>query len=455
MTPTPASTDQKIWAIAWPMMLSSMSVPMLGLVDTALLGHLEGARFLGAVAIGANFIGLMYWSFGFLRMGTTSLTAQQRGADSSAAASFSSAPSSTNIDAILFRALAMALGLGALVALAVPLLIDQILAWMQASAEVAPLAAEYIDIRRYSAPAVFMTFAVHGYLVGIQKPRGALVLVLVTNIANIVLDVWFIVYLGWESAGAAWATLIAEWLGLAIGLLMVMHYSGAMRVGQWRAWFSLAAFAHMLGFNYHLLIRTMLLLFVFNFFTAQGSAMGDDVLAANAILLQLVLFSAFVLDGFSFAAEALGGEAYGAKRWQILDTTVRACAKWSLLAALAFALVYSALGAPLVRLFSDVEPVLLAALRDRWWIVPITLLGATAYLMDGVCIGAGKTRAMHYSMWFSTAVVFLPAWWLARPLGNDGLWLAYFLFVIARGATLLLYWLRVRAQLLAGGAQIH
>ncbi|RZV53098.1 MAG: MATE family efflux transporter, partial [Pseudomonadales bacterium] len=262
MTPTPASTDQKIWAIAWPMMLSSMSVPMLGLVDTALLGHLEGARFLGAVAIGANFIGLMYWSFGFLRMGTTSLTAQQRGADSS-----SNALTSTNIDAILFRALVIALALGALVALAIPLVIDHILTWMQASAEVAPLAAEYIDIRRYSAPAVFMTFAVHGYLVGIQKPRGALVLVLVTNLTNIVLDVWFIVYLGWETAGAAWATLIAEWLGLAIGLLMVMRYSGAMQPGRWRAWFSITAFAHMLSFNYHLLIRTILLLFVFNFFT--------------------------------------------------------------------------------------------------------------------------------------------------------------------------------------------
>ncbi|NNC55901.1 MAG: MATE family efflux transporter [Pseudomonadales bacterium] len=439
-----ASTDQKIWAIAWPMMLSSMSVPLLGLVDTALLGHLQGAQFLGAVAIGANFIGLMYWSFGFLRMGTTSLTAQQRGADSSA-----QTESTANIDAILFRALVMALALGLAVALAVPLVVGQILVWMQASAEVAPLAGEYIDIRRYSAPAVFMTFAVHGYLVGIQRPRGALVLVLITNITNIVLDVWFIVYLGWGSAGAAWATLMAEWLGLAIGLLMVLHYSHAMRPSLWREWINLDAFRHMLGVNYHLLVRTILLLFVFNFFTAQGSAMGDDVLAANAILLQLVLFSAFVLDGFSFAAEALGGEAYGARRWQQLDNIVMACARWSALAALAFALVYALLGPALVHLFSDLASVVQVALRDRWWIVPITLLGATAYLMDGICIGTGRTRAMHYSMWFSAAAVFLPAWWLAKPLGNDGLWLAYLLFVVARGASLLWYWLRVRAQLLA------
>ncbi|MGB5323967.1 MAG: MATE family efflux transporter [Pseudomonadales bacterium] len=478
------STNRKIWTIAWPMMLSSMSIPLLGLVDTALLGHLEGAQFLGAVAIGANFIGLMYWSFGFLRMGTTSLTAQQRGADSALSADSASSANSQatcansqtsansqatcaesesigssrsadnacdrsetgSIDAILFRALLLALGLGMLVLLSVPLLIAQVLVWMQASSDVAPLAAEYINIRRYSAPAAFMTFAIHGYLVGMQRPRATLVLVLVTNMANIVLDIWFIVYLGMESAGAAWATLIAEWLGLAIGIAMVLYYSGVMRTERWREWLDPPSFLHMLGINYHLLVRTILLLFVFNFFTAQGSAMGDDVLAANAILLQLVIFSAFVLDGFSFAAEALGGEAYGAKRWQQLDAIVFACARWSLGAALAFGFTYSLFGPQLVGLFSDVSSVLEVALRDRWWIVPITLIGAAAYLMDGVCIGAGKTRAMHYSMWVATAMVFLPVWWLSREMGNDGLWLAYLLFVVARGATLLLYWHRMRKR---------
>jgi len=440
------STNRRIWVIAWPMMLSSMSVPLLGLVDTALLGHLESEQFLGAVAIGANFIGLMYWSFGFLRMGTTSLTAQQHGAEKRAS---TTAPgqrqeSTDSSEAILARSLLLALMLGCGIALLVPLLTDTVLRWMQASERVAPLASEYIAIRRYSAPAVFMTFAISGWLVGTQRARAALALVLTTNVANIVLDLVFIIGLGMQSAGAAWATLLAELLGLLLGLYLLSQHSALAPLKHWQKWLNAARFRAMLTVNYHLLIRTVLLLLVFNFFTAQGSAMGDDILAANAILLQLALFCAFVLDGFAFAAEALCGEAWGARNWAALRQVTRRCFFWSGYTALGFALAYALGGNLLISLLSDVTVVVAAASPYKGWLVALTLLSFVAYIMDGICIGCGKTKAMHYAMWFSAAVVFLPAWWLSQAWGNHGLWLAFLLFNIARGASLALYWKQVR-----------
>lgn len=438
--------NQKIWAIAWPMMLSSVSVPLLGLVDTALLGHLGSAQFLGAVAIGANIIGLMYWSFGFLRMGTTSLAARQHGAEMhlNEENGPSQAKDARSADGILFRALVLAAILGSAVCLTVPLLVDAVLLWMHSSAKVTPLAYEYIDIRRLSAPAVFMTFAISGWLIGTQRTRSALALVLTTNSVNIVLDIIFIKLLGLESAGAAWATLIAESMGLMLGLYLVSHHSQAGKPSLWRGWLRLSHFQSMLSVNYHLLIRTVLLLFVFNFFTAQGSTMGDETLAANAILLQLILLTAFVLDGFSFAAEALCGEAYGGKQWITLATIVKLCSYWSAGTALGFGIAYALFGDAIIALFSNVDSVIDIAQQYHWWMVGITVSGCAAYLMDGVCIGIGKTRAMHYSMWFATVIIFLPAWWLGRAWGNHGLWLAFAMFTLARGFTLAAYWQGLR-----------
>jgi len=427
------------------MMLSSMSVPLLGLVDTALLGHLDSSRYLGAIAIGANFIGLMYWSFGFLRMSTTGLISIEFGKHSLRA---NENQKGSLIDEILLRSLILALLLGTLVALSIPLVSDTVISWMNASEVVAPLTREYIDIRKYSAPAVFITFAISGWLIGTQQARKALALVLTTNLTNIALDIWFIVYLGWGSAGAAWATLAAEWLGLILGLWFLFRYSSLVRRdrtspsnSRMRHWLQPGRFRDMLGMNYHLLVRTVMLLFVFNFFTAQGSRFGDSTLAANAILLQLVLFSAYVIDGFSFAAEALCGEAWGARNRVRLNNIVRHCLYWAAGATLCFVVVYLVSPSTIVGLLTDLPEVTTTALQYRFWMAGVCAAGFVAYIMDGLFIGTGQTRAMHHSMLFSTLLVFLPCWWLSRELDNHGLWLAYFMFTLARGASLGGYWL--------------
>jgi MATE family multidrug resistance protein len=229
-----------------------------------------------------------------------------------------------------------------------------------------------------------------------------------------------------------------------LGLYLMSHHSQAGKPSLWRGWLRLSHFQSMLSVNYHLLIRTVLLLFVFNFFTAQGSTMGDETLAANAILLQLILLTAFVLDGFSFAAEALCGEAYGGKQWITLATIVKLCSYWSAGTALGFGIAYALFGDAIIALFSNVDSVIDIAQQYHWWMVGITVSGCAAYLMDGVCIGIGKTRAMHYSMWFATVIIFLPAWWLGRAWGNHGLWLAFAMFTLARGFTLAAYWQGLR-----------
>ncbi len=426
-----SSGNKGILAIALPMMASSASVPILGLVDTALLGHLESEQFLGAVALGSMFIGLMYWSFGFLRMGTTGLSAQALGQHRMGAAPPTSSPS-----AVLSRAVTIGAVLGFLVLLAIPPVLPVILEWLQASEAIRPLAQEYIDIRRYSAPATFVTMAVSGYLVGIQRAKAALALVLLTNLSNIALDIWFINGLGWASAGAARATLIAEYLGLVLALVLAARYSDIFRPGAWAASLSSEGLWSMITVNYHLLIRTLLLLLIFNFFTAQGSAQSETILAANAILLQLVFFSAYVLDGFSYAAEALCGEAYGAKNFAGVRRIVKACRNWMLATSAAFIALFLMLKLPLILLMSDIAPVIEACVAYYPWVVATTAVGFTAYLMDGIFIGVGNTRAMHYTMWLS-CLIFLAIWYATSALGNHGLWLAYFAFVTARGLSLL------------------
>lgn len=414
------------------MMVSSASVPLLGLVDTALLGHLDSEHFLGAVAIGSMFIGLMYWSFGFLRMGTTGLSAQALGQLRSGTSDSLDSPS-----LILSRAMALGAVLGCLVVVAIPPILGYVLNWLQASDVIRPLAEEYIMIRRCSAPATFITMAVSGYLVGIQQARAALSLVLLTNMSNIILDIWFIHGLGWASAGAARATLIAEYLGFFAALFAAAHHSNIFKLEAPRAAFDRAGFWSMINVNYHLLIRTLLLLLVFNFFTAQSAAQSETILAANAILLQLIFFSAYVLDGFSYAAEALCGEAYGAKNDSRLQEVIRQCRRWMLGTTAAFLVVFITLKMLIIALLSDIAAVVEVCSDYYPWVLATTAIGFAAYLMDGIFIGIGNTRAMHYTMWLSCAA-FLAIWYSTQSLGNHGLWFAYLIFVAVRGGSLTL-----------------
>lgn len=430
--PNYEASNAKVWAIAWPMILSGISIPMLGLVDTALLGHLDNPRYLAAVAIGAHVIAILYLSFSFLRMGTTSLVSQSVGR----ARENAGINANNNTDSIIYRTLLMAALFGLLITLTVPWLIDAIILLMNASENIAGLAAEYIRIRLYSAPAAMMTFAISGWLIGLKKAKAALALILFSNIINIALDTLFIVILDMNSAGAAAASVIAEYSGLALGLFFVGRHTQLTSLRQWQNWLSLKAYQQILAMNAHLFIRTLLLFFTFNFFTAQGASISDSVLAANAILLQLVFFSAYVMDGFSYAAEVLCGEATGSKQRKTFIQCVKICAVWLAATALLFSAGFILLGDAIIGLLSDIPNVMQLTKQYMIWLVLMPLAGMLAYLLDGVFVGAGHTRQMHLTMWFSVVMIFLPTWWLTQGWQNHGLWFAFICFNLARGLSL-------------------
>ena len=432
------SLQRKIWGIAWPAILSNISIPLLGLVDTAILGHLDNTRYLGAVAIGAAILSFLYWGFSFLRMGTTGLVAK----------AFGAGERQRELE-VLLQSAVLALLLAALVVLLHRVWLDLGLYLMEPGPGIAPLAQSYTYIRVYSAPVVLMTYAVVGWFIGRQNTRWPMVIVVITNIANLLLDILFIIVLDWKSDGAAYATLCAEYLGGGVAVYAVsrsLEYrpdrAFLRRLREWRR------YRELLASNRFLFVRTVCLLFSFAFFTAQSARFGEDQLAANAIMLNFLLLAAYAMDGFAYAAEALTGHAIGGRRLAEFYAAVRACGLWSLVTALSLSALFATAEQLLFPLFTDHESVQLLLREHLVWLVLMPLVAMVSYLLDGVFIGTAMTSYMMYSMLFSLLVVYLPAWHLLLPFGNHGLWLAFLLFNAARGLSLgLCYWFLSRRGL--------
>jgi MATE family multidrug resistance protein len=420
------SLNHKIWDIAWPALLSNISIPLLGLVDTAILGHLDSPLYLGAVAVGASILSFVYWGFSFLRMGTTGLVAR----------AFGAADGRKQL-LLLLQSLVLAGALGLLVVLLSPLWTGLGLHWMNPGAQVEPLSRSYISIRVYSAPAVLLTYGITGWFIGRQNTRWPMVIAVFTNLLNIVLDLVFIIGLDMRSDGAALATLVAEYSGCGMALLAgwrsLERRPDSRDWGELRNWRS---YRELLDSNRFLFFRTICLLFSFAFFTAMSARQGVDILAANSILLQLLLFASYALDGFAFASEALTGSAAGGRRMDEFYRSVKVCWWWSLLTATGLSVLFALGGPQLFGLFSEHLAVLVLLEQYHLWLVVIPVLAAGSYLLDGVFIGTSRSRYMMHSMLFSTLLVYLPAWYLTRESGNTGLWLAFALFNTARGLSL-------------------
>ena len=406
-------------------------MPLLGLVDTAVLGHLDNPEYLGAVAIGANLFTLLYWTFGFMRMGTTGLAAQAYGRRDSFAQS-----------ALLVRSLILAVGLGLALILVHQPLIRLGLALMKPSPEVATLAAEYAAIRIWSAPAVLCQYTLVGWLIGTQYPRGPMLMLIAANLLNMLLDVLFVTVFGWHSQGVALATVIAEYTAAALGLYLVSQRlprplgPRAALVGRSQDYLAL------IRVNRYILVRTVTLLLVLAFFTAQGARQGDVILAANAVLLTFLLLISNGLDGFANATEALVGERIGQRDHTGLLEVCRRALFWSLTGALLFTLLFVMAGGLIISLLTSIPEVVSQAQRYLPWIWLLPLTAVWGFLLDGIFIGATRARDMQNTMLFSALLVFLPVWWLAQPLGNHGLWLAITALMLARAFSM--GWLFIR-----------
>ncbi len=422
------SEHSKVWRLAGPIILSNISVPMLGIVDTAVMGHLDQAYYIGAVAVGAMIFSYIYWGFGFLRMGTTGLVAQAFGAGNTA-----------EVRAILGRALL----LSALLALAIMVLqwplISGAMWFIEASPKVENLARVYFDIRVFAAPAALANYAVLGWLLGLQRAKSALMLQVFMNGLNIVLDIGFVIGLGWGVEGVAWATLISEYAAAGLGLMLALRALNVMG-GSW----SLARLVdaeqlkRLLAVNRDIFIRTLCLVTAFATFTSQGAAMGDTLLAANAVLMNFQLFLGYALDGFAFAAEALIGAAIGAGNRRRLTDAVKATTLWAGISAAVFMLIYWLAGSAIIATITDIAEVKAEAERYLWWAIASPLVSVWSFQLDGIYIGATRTKAMRNGMIISLAAFLAGVWYLVPLWGNHGLWLAFYGFMIMRMVTLLI-----------------
>lgn len=423
MNATRLPTNRDMWRIAAPMILSNVSAPLLGMVDTGVMGHLESSVYLGAVAIGATIFTFLYIGMNFLRMGTTGIAAQSFGAEDHDG---------------LRVALGQALIVSLAVALAILLLqapIRDIALWLLGGdAETQAHARTYFAIRVWSAPGTLANFVMIGWFLGLQNARVPLLIFLTINITNILLDLLFVIGLGMKIEGVALASVIAEYLALAVAAAFAVREL-RRRTGQWplTKLTRLSAYAAFFSVNANLFIRTMALMFTLSFVTAQGARLGPLVLAANAVLMNFQNLTSLGLDGFAHAAEAMVGKAVGQKDDAALRHTVSLTLKWSLIFAGGFTLAYALGGAAIIRTLTDLPGVRETAMTYLPWLVVSPLVSVWCFLYDGVYVGMTRAREMRNIMLFSAFAVFIPVWLLTRPLGNHGLWLALLAFLASRG----------------------
>lgn len=420
-----ADTRQRLFALAVPMILSNLSVPLVALVDSAVVGRLPYAYQLGAVAVGGSIYTMLVWTCGFLRMGSTGFAAQAAGRNDKQALRY-----------ILLQSLMLVLVLTVLcLAIVLPLL-PYILQWMDTSGDLQVLAQQYVLIRLYGLPAALMMHVLAGWLLGQQNAQAALWMLLLANSVNIVLDVYFVFGLNWEVAGAARASVIAEWSGALLGLVLAWRYvdKGPMlnflqHLLRWESWRPL------LAVNRDILIRSLALQAVFFTVTFQGARLGDNTVAANALLLNGLLICSYALDGLAHALEALTGHALGKQDRRALQRALCLVSIYSLLASSVFALLFWLFGDLFIALQTNIPSVQETASHYLIYLALLPLITVWSYVMDGLFIGATRAKEMRNSMLLAV-LVCAPIAWLLHDLGNHGLWIAFLLFMALRAGFL-------------------
>ena len=420
--------------------LSNATVPLLGAVDTAVIGQLGDAASLGAVGIGAVILATLYWAFGFLRMSTSGLAAQAQGAGDLGERS-----------AVLMRALIVGVGAGLALVLAQGVLFWAAFSVAPGSDEVEGLAQQYLAIRIWGAPATIALYALTGWLIGLERTRGVLVLQLWQNGLNIGLDLWFVLGLGWGVPGVASATLIAEWTGLMLALWLARDAFGPVLREAWARLGDRVAMGRMFSASRDIMARTILLQLSFTSFVFLGARFGDVTLAANQVLMQFLEITAYALDGFAFAAEALVGQAIGARSVAQTRAAGRICMQWGFGGAAVLALVFALTGPGIIDLMTTSPEVREAARGYLPWLVAAPLIGVAAWIYDGIFIGALLTGDMLRAMLLSV-VVYIAALVILVPLaGNHGLWAALMVLNGVRTLTLWRLYPKVSALASASG----
>ena len=425
---------RKIINLAFPSIVSNITVPLLGLVDTAITGHMGEARYIGAIAVGSMFFNIMYWLFAFLRMGTGGMTAQAYGRKDFCEADL------TGLRVISISSL---IGL-TIILLQYPLL--HLAMWFIAPDEnVMSLVYSYCYICIWGAPASLGLFALNGWFVGLQNTKIPMVISIIQNVVNILVSLLLVYCLGMKIEGVATGTLIAQWAGFLMGSFFFLKKrreipsDGYSRVSLPRI-FEPSTMKAFFMVNRDIFLRTVFLVSVNLYFVAAGAKGGEIVLAVNTLLMQLFILYSYIMDGFAYAAEALCGRFYGAKDEASLKETIRKVFYWSIGLTAIYSVVYGVGGLDFLRLLTNEENVIAASEEYIFWAMLIPIAGMVAFVWDGVFIGMTMTRGMLSGTFVAAIVFFTTYFSVETTLNNHALWLAFILYLMARGVTQSVYW---------------
>ena len=417
--------NQQILRIALPSIVSNITVPLLGLVDVAIVGHMGSAVYIGASAVGAMIFNLIYWLFGFLRMGTSGMTSQALGRRDLA-----------EVMRLFLTSLAVGVGIALCFIILQWPLRELALLLMHPTADVLPLAVIYFNICIWGAPAMMGISSLNGWFIGMQNTRIPMLVSIVQNVVNILVSLVLVLGLEMKIEGVAWGTVIAQWTGFALAIALWYGYYGRLRRhvegnGGWLV--GRSSLKRFFVVNRDIFLRTLFLVAVNLFFTAAGARQGAVILSVNTLLMQLYLLFSYVMDGFAYAGEALGGRYYGAHNAQAFRDVVRRVFVWGTVMVVFFTFLYGIGGTSFLQLLTD-EPSVVAASRQYFfWALFIPVSGMVAFVWDGIFIGITATRGMLLSSLLATVVFFIFYFLMQAPLGNHALWLSFVAFLLVRG----------------------
>lgn len=415
-------SHKKILLLTLPMVFSTITVPLLGLVDTAVIGHLDQAWYLGGVAVGSMIINIILWLFGFLRMATTGMTAQAYGAKDII--------KQANL---LFQGLFMAfiLGLGLLI-LANPL-VNLILSFNSASQEIKFYAEQYFLTRILSTPAALANLVIIGWLLGRQHSTQTMLVIITTNIINIILSLLFVINLGWQVKGVALASVVADYSGLLLALYFVSRDWPHPTWPKFKEFIS--GIEKLFQLNFDIFLRSVCLQLTFSFLVFYGATLGDNIAAANAVLMSFLMLISYGVDGFAYTMEAMVGEAIGQNNKKQLINSIIIITFWCFIISIILTLAFIFKGGEIISFISDIAIVQETALVYLPWLTAFPLIAMWCFLLDGIFVGAAKGREMRNSMMIACACFFI-TWWLSQNNGNHALWLAMLVFMAVRALIL-------------------
>ena len=418
-----AAMDKKIFRLAIPNIITNITVPLLGMIDIAIAGHLGSAIYIGAIALGANIFNMIYWNFGFIRMSSSGFTAQAYGARD-----FTEAMN------VLIRSLAVGLAIGLLIVLLQYPIGKFALGLIKSGAETRISVEAYFRICVWSAPAVLGTYAFKGFFIGMQNAKTPMFIAILNNVLNIVLSVLFVFGFGMKIEGIAFGTMLSQLITFGVCLLMWLRFYGRLKKYiRKESIFNAHAIRSFFKVNGDVFVRTFLLTLVTTFFTFVSSGMGDMILAANALLMQFFMLFSYFMDGFAYAGEALTGRYIGANNRVLLVKMLKRLFFWGFVVSAVSVIIYLFFPSQILHILTNDSAVIETTKSFVFWTILIPITGFAAFLWDGVFIGATASKEMRNAMIFSAAV-FFACYYLATPsMGNNGLWLAFILYLSVRG----------------------